>query len=74
MKWRGYVVDSEEFFRKFRFLYTGVVVRGVPSFSMAKFEIHGPVRPDTTEPSFEAPYDKVSEQFEEFNPWSIAEF
>jgi hypothetical protein len=44
--WKGYVIDTEMTFRKFRFLYTGSVAPGVSSFSLKAFEIHGTVFPD----------------------------
>jgi hypothetical protein len=68
------MIDCEQWFRKFRFLYTGTVVIGVASFSIAAFEIHGQVRPDGPEPSCSAPYEKIGGQIEEFDPWAISEF
>jgi hypothetical protein len=47
--WKGYAIDTEFAFRKFRFLYTGPVTPGVPSFSLKAFEIHGTVFPDEIE-------------------------
>jgi hypothetical protein len=46
---KGYVIDTEFAFRKFRFLYTGAVSIGVSCFSLRAFEIHGTVFPDEKE-------------------------
>jgi hypothetical protein len=73
MRWRGYLVDVDQAFRQFRFLYTGVVVPGVPSFSIAAFEIHGAVFPDRDDSSFAVPPEEVGETPDEFDPWQIDE-
>jgi hypothetical protein len=44
VNWRGLTIDTECWFRKFRFLYTGMIVPGVPSFSIEALEIHGNVQ------------------------------
>jgi hypothetical protein len=49
VKWRGFTIDTECWFRQFRFLYTGEIVTGVPSFSIEAFEIHGDVELNQSE-------------------------
>jgi hypothetical protein len=49
--WKGYMIDTGFAFRKFRFLYTGALVFGAPSFSLRAFEIHGTVFPDEYGPA-----------------------
>jgi hypothetical protein len=44
LRWRAFMIDTDRWLRQFRFLYTGVVVLGVPSFSIEAFEIHGDVQ------------------------------
>jgi hypothetical protein len=75
--WKGYAIDTPHIFRKFRFVYTGCVVPGVPNFSFSAFEIHGTVFPDEEKSlansDQETRVDSAQES-DEFDPWNIPEY
>jgi hypothetical protein len=66
-----YPIDTPFVFRKFRFIYTGQVVPGLSSFSIAGFDINGKVFPDDDERTKES--EVKDERWVEFDPWSIQE-
>jgi hypothetical protein len=66
-----YLIDTPFVFRKFRFIYTGQVVPGLSSFSIAGFDINGRVFPDDDERTKEN--EVKDERWVEFDPWSIQE-
>jgi hypothetical protein len=68
-RWKGFMIDIDRTFRKFRFLYTGTVMTGIPSFSISAFEIHGTVFPDDKEVVLET-VEEFSDGVE-FSPWAI---
>jgi hypothetical protein len=72
-RWRGFPIDTERWFHKFRFFYTGTLTPGVPSFSIPAFEIHGDVVVEDGEDSDERENEHHTEEEMEFDPWSIAE-
>jgi hypothetical protein len=68
-RWKGFAIDTELWFHKFRFFYTGTFNVGIPSFSIAAFEIHGDVNSEESEEDMER---GIGEEMD-FDPWSIAE-